>query len=174
MVYELDPAGKQLRVVKFTDYTGEKVKSMFPSAADLRSKWSDAEERAVIIDALEARGITFEALAEAAKQPDADPFDLLCHIAFSAPLRTRRERAKLLRQEKKDFFEQYGLEARGVLNDILDKYVEYDIAQFKIPDILKVPPISERGNVLEISKFFGGAERLREAVTTMQKFLYAA
>jgi type I restriction enzyme R subunit len=72
----------------------------------------------------------------------ADPFDLLCHIAFNAPLRTRRERAKLLRQAKKNFFDQYSPEARQVLNDILDKYIEYDIAQFKIPDILKLPPVS--------------------------------
>ena len=31
-------------------------------------------------------------------QPDADPFDLLCHVAFNAPLRTRRERAERLRK----------------------------------------------------------------------------
>ena len=112
LVYELDANGKQLRVVKFTDYTAEKVRNMYPSAAALRSKWSSAEERAKIIEALEDRGISFEELAKVAKQPDADPFDLLCHVAFNAPLRTRRERAEMLRKEKKDFFEQYGPEAR--------------------------------------------------------------
>jgi len=75
-VYELDAEGKQLRVVKFTDYTGEKVRNMYPSAADLRSKWSDAEERSAIIEALEQRGIALDELIEASKQPDADPFDL--------------------------------------------------------------------------------------------------
>src|SRR2546426_344365 len=80
LVYELDPDGKQLRVVKFTDYAAEKVRSMYPSAADLRSKWSDVGQRAEIIQALEDRGISFDELAESAKQPDADPFDLLCHI----------------------------------------------------------------------------------------------
>ena len=60
LVYELDANGKQLRVVKFTDYTAEKVRSMCPSAASLRSKWSKAEERAEIIQALEDRGISFE------------------------------------------------------------------------------------------------------------------
>ena len=165
LVYELDPDGKQLRVVKFTDYTAEKVRSMYASAAALRSKWSDAEERAAIIQALEERGISFDELAEAAKQPDADPFDLLCHVAFNAPLRTRRERAELLRKEKKDFFDQYAPEARAVLNEMLDKYIEYGTAQFQIPDILKVPPISERGTVTEIAALFGGAEKLRAAVT---------
>ena len=104
LVYELDANGKQLRVVKFTDYTAENVRSMYPSAAALRSKWSSAEERAEIIQALEDRGISFERLAEVANQPDADPFDLLCHVAFNAPLRTRRERAEMLKREKTDFF----------------------------------------------------------------------
>ncbi len=174
LVYELDPDGKQLRVVKFTDYTAEKVKSMCPSAAALRSKWSDAEERAAIIQSLEERGISFEELAEAAKQPDADPFDLLCHVAFNAPLRTRRERAEMLRKDKKDFFDEYAPEARAVLNDMLDKYIEYGTAQFQIPDILHVPPISERGTVPQIAKFFGGAEKLRAAVSKLQTLLYAA
>jgi type I restriction enzyme, R subunit len=54
-----------------------------------------------------------------------------------------------------------------VLNDILEKYIEYGAAEFKIPDILKVPPISERGTVLEIARLFNGSENLRGAVTEM-------
>jgi type I restriction enzyme R subunit len=174
LVYELDPDGKQLRVVKFTDYTAEKVRSMYASAAALRSRWSDTEERAAIIRKLEERGISFAELAESAKQPDADPFDLLCHVAFNAPLRTRRERAEMLRKEKKDFFDQYAPEARSVLNEMLDKYVEYGTAQFQMPDILKVPPISERGTIPQIASFFGGAEKMRTAVSKLQTLLYAA
>jgi type I restriction enzyme R subunit len=172
-VYELDAEGKQLRVVKFTDYTGEKVRSMYPSAADLRSKWSDAEERATIIEALNERGIALEDLIAASNQPDADPFDLLCNVAYSAPVRTRRERADRLRKEQKAFFECYSKEAHRILDDILNKYVEYGTAQFAIPDILKVPPISERGTVMDISKMFGGAEKLRAAVNELQTLLYA-
>jgi type I restriction enzyme R subunit len=174
LVYELDATGKQLRVVKFTDYTAEKVRSMCPSAAALRSKWGNAEERSEIIQALEDRGISFEKLAEVAEQPEADPFDLLCHVAFNAPLRTRRERAEMLRKEKRDFFEQYGAPAREILHEMLDKYIEYGTAQFQIPEILKFPPISERGTVIEIAALFGGADKLRSAVQQMQAFLYAS
>src|SRR5206468_4202937 len=172
LVYELDADGKKLRVLKFSDYTSEKVRNMYPSAAELRSKWSDAEERAAIILALEERGISFDELAESAKQPDADPFDLLCHIAYNAPLRTRRERAEMLKREKQDFFEEYAPQARGVLAEILEKYIEYGTAQFEIPDILKVPPISRRGTVIEIAALFGGAPKLRTAVQKMQTLLY--
>ena len=57
---------------------------------------------------------------------------------------------------------------------MLDKYVEYGTAQFQIPEILKVPPISERGTVPEIAAFFGGAEKMRAAVSEMQALLYAS
>lgn len=109
-----------------------------------------------------------------AKQPDADPFDLLCHVAFNAPLRTRRERAETLRKGKKDFFEKYDSIAQQILNEILDKYIEHGIAQFKIPEILKIPPINDHGTIIEINKIFGGAEILRSAISEMQRLLYAA
>jgi type I restriction enzyme R subunit len=131
LVYELDPDGRQLRVVKFTDYT-------------------------------------------AANQPDADPFDLLCHIAFNAPLRTRRERAERLRKDKKDFFDHYAPQAQAILNELLDKYADHGTAQFVIPDVLELPPINRHGNVIEIAGLFGGEDRLVEAVHRLQTLLYAA
>ena len=57
---------------------------------------------------------------------------------------------------------------------MLDKYAEHGSVQFKLPDILEIPPISEWGNVIEISDRFGGVQRMREAVAEMQKRLYAA
>ena len=172
MVYELDSNGKQLRVVKFTDYASERIRSICTSAAELRSQWSDLKERSTIIEALAEHGITLEHLAETAKQPDADPFDLLCYIAFNAPLRTRRERAEHLRKGCADFWEHFKPESRQILNEILEKYVVHGAAQFKMPDILKVAPISDHGNVMEIADKFDGADKLRTAVEQLQALLY--
>jgi hypothetical protein len=65
-------------------------------------------------------GISLEHLAAVAGQPDADPFDLLCHLAFAAPVHTRRERVTRLRREQAAFFARYGPEARSILEAILD------------------------------------------------------
>jgi type I restriction enzyme R subunit len=146
---------------------------MYTSAAELKSKWSDSEQRRVIIQMLEEKGISFEHLAEVTKQYDADPFDLLCHVAFNAPLRTRRERAEMVRKNKQDFFEKYGDMAKEILNEILDKYVEYGLAQLDDMDILKVPPVSEHGNVMEIAEAFGGVNALRSALSELQNLIYA-
>ena len=174
LVYELDPDGNQLRVVQFTDYTADKVRTLYRNAAELRDEWSDPEKRSEIIERLEDRGIDFDHLAETANQPDADPLDLICHLAFNAPLRTRRERAQRLRTERQDFFDQFGLDAREILDELLDKYTEHGTAQFVIPDVLEVPPISTHGNVIEIAGRFGGVEELRKAVIELQTLLYAA
>jgi len=172
LVYELDADGRQLRVVKYTDYTAEKVRSMFTSAAELRSKWSDVDERAIILHQLEDRGITLEYLMEVANKPEADPFDLLCHYAFNAPIRTRVERAERLRKEEKHFFNRFKGEARNILEEILIKYIEFGFEQFD-STILKVPPISDYGNPMEISELFGGADQLRDVLLDMQNRLYA-
>ncbi len=140
----------------------------------MRERWADPEGRSEIITLLEERGIDFNELAAASNHPEADPFDLLCHLAFNAPLRTRRERADRLRNEKKDFFDTYGPEARVILNELLEKYAEHGTAQFVLPDALKVPPLSGHGNVREIAGLFGGPEQLREAVHQLQRLLYAA
>lgn len=174
LVYELDPDGKQLRVVRYTDYAAEKVRTLCATARELREKWTDPEKRSGIIQALEERGVSFAELAEQAKMPEADPFDLLCHLAFNAPLRTRRERAQRLKSERKDFFDHYGPQARQILEELLEKYAEHGNAQFLLPDVLHVQPISTHGTVREISAAFGGPEKLRQAVTDLQNLLYAA
>jgi type I restriction enzyme R subunit len=174
LVYELDPDGKQLRVIRYTDYAAESVRTLCPTAPELRAQWADPQKRSAIIKRLEDRGVSFAELADVTKQPEADPFDLLCHLAFNAPLRTRRERAQRLRETQKDFFEEFGTEARQILNELLDKYAEFGDAQFVLPDVLQVPPISAHGQVADIVRLFGGPDQLRIAVTELQTYLYAA
>lgn len=173
VVYELDSDGKRLSPIKFTDYTLKQVRSMYTSSADLRSKWSDGEQRRQILSLLEEKGITIEHLANATKRFDADPFDLLCHVAYNAPIRTRKERAERLRMDKKDFFDRFGEEARQILNEVLDKYIEYGTEQLADTNILKVPPISLHGNLMEISELFGGPSALRNSLGELQALLYS-
>jgi len=174
LVYELDPDGKQLRVVKYTDYTAEKVRMLFRNAAELRHDWADPQLRREILTKMADCGVDFDSLAKATDQPEADPLDLLCHLAFNAPLRTRRERARRLRDEKKDFFDQFGPNARQVLDELLEKYTAHGAAQFVLPDVLEVHPINRHGNIMEIAAFFGGPDKLRDTINELQNLLYAA
>ena len=174
MVYELDADGNQLRVVKYTDYTADKMRKLYPNAATLRTNWADPEERSQVLERLAERGINFDDLAAVTKEFDADPLDLFCHVAYNSPLRTRRERADDLKNNKKDFFAQYTGDAKTILNELLEKYALHGVAQFTIPDVLKLEPISNHGNVMEIASHFGGPAKLREAVNQLQNLLYSS
>jgi type I restriction enzyme, R subunit len=174
VVYELDADGKQLRVVSYADYARDKVQALYRSTEDLEAGWRDSAQRRSIIEALDERGIDLARLGDVAGVPDADPLDLLCHLAFNGPLRTRRERAERLKRGHQDFFDQYRPEARGILAELLDKYADHGIEQLRLPDVLKLPPISTHGNPSEIARAFGGAEQLRKAVDELQELLYAA
>jgi type I restriction enzyme R subunit len=174
LVYELDSEGKQLRVVKLTDYAAEKVRTLCSGPDDLRARWSNPTHRQEIKANLAERGIDFATLATQAGQPDADPFDLLCHLAFNAPILTRKARADRVKKENQEFFAKYRPEARTILDDLLNKYAEHGTDQFALPDVLHIPPISEHGTVGEIIQMFGGADRLRGAVDELQTYLYAA
>jgi type I restriction enzyme R subunit len=172
LVYELDADGNNLRMVQFSDYTAEKVRVLYRSPEDLANHWKDPATRETLIAQLADRGIDLAQLVEQSQQPDADVLDLLCHVAFNAPLLTRRERADKLRRNRPDFFDQYGSEARQILGELLERYTEYGTDQLRLPDALRIPPISDHGNAMEIAAKFGGAELLREAVSRLQAVLY--
>ena len=174
VVYELDGDGRQLRVVSYTDYAGDKVKALYRSPDELERDWRRSEQREVILEKLAERGVDLARLAEVAGVPEADPLDLLCNLAFNGPLRTRRERAQRMKASHQDFFDKYGPEAREILGELLDKYAEHGLDQLRLPEVLKVPPVSERGNPSEIAQLFGGPEKLRGAVGELERLLYAA
>jgi type I restriction enzyme, R subunit len=173
-VQQLDANGQRLRTVQFTDYTGEQVRDLYRDVDDLRSHWVLATERESIIKALEERGISFEHLAAVMGQPDADPFDLLSHLAFGVPVHTRHERADRLRREQNVFFARFAPDARAILETILDQYATYGPTELVLPDVLHLPSIAERGNVGEISSLFGGPKELLDAMKQLQDLLYAA
>ncbi len=174
VTFDLDADGSKLRTVQITQYVADTVKTLYTDPEDLRKRWSDFDQRSAAIEMMEERGIDFQELCSQTGHPDADPFDLLCHLAFDAPLLTRKQRTEKLRKEKVDFFDQFGPEAKAILNELLDKYAEHGTSQFSVPEVLEVPPISTHGNVVEIGIKFGGTDKLLEAVGRLQSLLYAA
>ena len=130
---------------------------------NLRARWADADKRSEIIQALAERGISFEELAEQSKQPDADP------VRSSLPSGFQRAAADAARAGTAPAAGAQGLlrevlrpEARQILDELLEKYAEHGDAQFVLPDVLHVPPISGHGQPGEIIRLFGGPDQLRQ------------
>ena len=167
------PGGKQESLLNLNDYIREQIHSLYHSASELRQLWSNPQQRAEIISQLEEHGITSDELQSITNRTDADLIDILCHIAFDEAILTRQQRVEHFRTEEKDFFEQYSLEAKAILNELLNKYVEHGTSQFSLPGVLKIPPISNYGNVPEIVQMFGGLYELKKSIHQLQVLLYA-
>ena len=175
VVYQLDPNGNRLRSFKLVDYTKEQVRTLYRSAFEIQQRWVSSEQRSQIIDELSDRGIDFEDLKRVTNHPNADPFDLLCHLAFDAPVLTCKQRAERLRSRHPNFFEQYGSDAKEILEVLLQSYTESGPEQLVLPAALKVKAVEQKyGNVREIAARFGGAELLRDAIAQLQTLLYSA
>lgn len=164
----------RLRTVEYRkESIRQELAVLFPSADELRSKWSDETERATILDALDKHSITPDELVSLTNQPDADLFDLLCYVAYDRKPLTRRQRADRLRRNKPDLFGAYEKKAAKILDQILEKYVAFGLNQIK-PDVINVDPINKMGTSLEIVRAFGGVDHLRIALQDLQTQLYAA
>jgi type I restriction enzyme R subunit len=173
-VYLLVGNEQSLQVVEYEDYVAAQLRRLYPAAGDLRSLWRTAGGRDQVVAELDARGITLAELAERTGLVDADPFDLLVHIAWNGALTSRRDRAAALTRDHREFFARFQPEAREILEQLLDKYADHGLDQLDDLHVLELPPLSAFGTPVEIAARFGGAPHLREAVDELEALLYAA
>lgn len=167
------PDGK-LITESLRDYTRACVKKHFASLNHFLRRWSDSEQKKVIIDELAAQGVFWEALAEevqAKHSQPLDPFDLICHVAFDQPALTRQERAAQVK--KRNYFGKYSGAARQVLEALLDKYADTGIEHIEDIKILQLAPFSHIGAPIELVKAFGGRAGYNKALHELEQTLYA-
>ncbi len=153
------------------DYTRKSVLRQYRSLDVFLRAWSQADQKSAILAELEQRGVLLDALSEEVGR-GLDPFDLICHIAWGQPPKTRKERADNVR--KRDYFAKYSATAREALNALLDKYADEGIVPIEDFTVLNVQPISEIGTPLEIIEAFGGREQYLQAIRELEQQLYAA
>lgn len=171
--FELDPNENKLKTMEFTDYVTQNVRRLNLSAEHLRQAWGKHDQRAEIMEQLRRYGIDPAHLAAVTHHEEADALDLLLHVAYNAPLVSRRERAEKLRQKKANFLNTFTPAARQILDALLEKYADYGISQLDdLPSLLRIAPFSQYGAPTEIYSLFGGAGKLVQAVDELQKGLY--
>jgi type I restriction enzyme R subunit len=169
-VQYFDANGK-LITESLKDYTRKAIAKDFASLDDFLKCWSSADKKQAIVDELAQEGIFFEALADEIGR-DCDPFDLLCHIVWDRQPLTRKERAE--RVKKRNYFTEYGEQAKRVLDALLDKYADEGVAQIEENQVLTIAPFSQIGTPMEIVRAFGGLDGYQRAVRELKRSLYSA
>lgn len=173
-VQYFDANGK-LITESLKDYTRKAVTKEFATMDDFLRRWSSAEKKQAIIEELAEHGVFFEALADEVGEKSGkafDPFDLVCHVAWDMPPLTRKERAEQVK--KRNYFTQYGDQARKVLEALLDKYADEGVAQIEETQILTIAPFTQFGTPLEIIRAFGGLDQYQQAVNELEQALYSS
>jgi type I restriction enzyme R subunit len=167
-VQYLDSDGR-LITESLRDYSRKTVNQAYATLEEFLTAWNGAKRKQVIVEELGIRGVFFEELAEQLGH-DYDAFDLICHVAFDRPPRTRRQRVDQVRS--RDIFGRYGDQARAVLEALLDKYADAGLKSFESLDILKVDPLTTFGTPMEIIKLFGSKPNYLSALQHLADELY--
>ncbi len=152
------------------DYTRGKVLDDYASLDVFLQRWTKADRKTAVLAALAEHGVLLEALEEEVGQ-QYDPFDLICHVVYDQPLRTRTERPEVVRSS--DYFSKYGEAARAVLDALLDKYADVGPTGLEDAQLLRLRPLSELGTPVELINTFGGRAGYEAAIRELESQLYA-
>ena len=169
-VQYLDKDGK-LITESLRDYARQAVRDRFSSLDRFLREWRAAERKDAIVEELEERGVFFKEL-ERAVGGEYSPFDLVCHVAFDRPPKTRAERAQSVRAS--GYFGEYEGVARAVLEALLEKYADEAVDDLQHPGILELSRLSDMGSPIELARVFGGADDYRSAVRHLVERIYDA
>jgi type I restriction enzyme R subunit len=175
-VFLIEATGESLSLQEYVDYTRRKVTELVGAEglAGLQATWADADVRQRFLGDLYRSSVHPDVLAEVLGQGDADAFDLLAHLAFDAPVRTRDERAQAFRNRYQRFLQRYSPEAREVLLALLEKYQVGGVDELADPRVFRLPPFDRMGQVVGVQRYFGGVQGLRQVLREVQQQLYSA
>lgn len=165
-----DQHGKPI-TTSLQDHTREIIKGKFGSLDNFINGWNSTDHKEVLIEELRQQGVLVEALEKAVDR-QVDLFDLICHVAYDQPPLTRKERADNVR--KRNYFTRYGVQARKVLEALLDKYADEGIEDMESMEVLRVKPFDEFGSPVEIINCFGSRIKYLKAVKDLENELYKA
>lgn len=151
------------------DYTRGRVLGQFASLDSFLQRWSSAEKKGAVIQELAEHGVILEALEQEVGR-EYDPFDLICHVVFDTPVRTRTQRVQHVRDS--DYFSAYGATAREVLDGLLTKYANEGPKGIEDAHVLRMRPLSDVGTPVEIIRAFGGRGQYEAAVRNLEARIY--
>ncbi|MBX6753675.1 MAG: DEAD/DEAH box helicase family protein [Thermorudis peleae] len=171
-VFVIEGTGQQLSLDEYRNYARQAIMRAAPSRDALRAIWVNPARRRAFLDDLRRSSIYPEVLAEVLHRPEADAFDLLCHLAFGSPLVTRGERVTMFLNREQAFLAQHSEQARKVILELLEKYRAGGIEELQ-GSVFGISPFQEWGGAVTISNWFGGTEELQKSLRELRQRLYS-
>lgn len=173
-IFLMEQTGQQLTLAEYVNHSADSVRRMTETGTmtGLRAIWTDRDRRRRFLADLQAASVYVDVLAEVLGQTDADQYDLLAHLAFDAPIRTRRERAEAFVNRESRFLNGHAPPARAVILALVDKYRAAGIDEISDARVFRLPPFLEMGQAPGVTRRFGSTERLQRSLREMQQRIY--
>ena len=173
-VFIIEGSGQQLTQQQYIDYTRDKVRQLSQATKidDLRNSWINATTRRKLLSDLKNASVYVDILADVLGQSEADQFDLLAHLTFGTPLRSRSERAAAFLNRESKFLQAQPKAAREVLLALLEKYRATSVDEISDPRVFRLPPFLEMGQAPGVARRFGSLPVLQERIADLQRKIY--
>ena len=132
------------------------------SLAALRREWTDAPERAALLDFLRAGQCSPKTLGALQQMEDFDEYDILADAAFGALPRTRADRAQAFDYKNKDWLEAKPPATAAVLRELARHFAQGGIEELENERVFETPAIRKAGGVSALEQGGKPVELLRQ------------
>src|SRR5262249_39410875 len=144
----------------------------FKDEAELRALWSAPDTRAKLLQGLAEKGFGKEQMAEMQKIIDAeksDLFDVLAHVAYALPTRTREERAASAKIEIGTHFND---KQQIFLAFVLSHYVNVGVEELDQEKLTPLLHLKYNNSIADAVNDLGQPEEIGKVFAGFQKYLY--
>ena len=164
--------GRMLTKAQYTEYSKEEVRKRVIDLNDLTRVWINQRKRDEFIKDLIEKSVKPKVLASILDASDADPYDILAHIAFGAPLISRNARSEWFVNNKEDLMKSVGESGKKIILDLLEKYRVDGIDNVVDSKVFDLPPFDKMGHVVGVAEKVGGIENLKKIISQIESGLY--
>ena len=164
--------GRVVTKAQYTEYSKEEVRKRVIDLNDLTRVWTNQRKREEFMKELVENSVKPKILATIVGAMDADPYDLLAHIAFGAPLITRDNRSEWFVNNKEMFIKSFGESGKQIILDLLEKYRMDGIDNVVDPKVFDLSPFNKMGHVIGVADKVGGIENLKKIIVQIESGLY--
>ncbi|MEP9364006.1 DEAD/DEAH box helicase family protein [Nocardioides sp. CN2-186] len=169
----LSPDGRQLTVSEYVDLAGRRIReTLDEGSATLVELWRDPDSRSRLRAALRERQVDPDLLALVLARTDVDGVDLLAHAAFTAPLRTRDERASRVEDRADTVMPELSVDEQSVLRALLDQYRVGGVDELDSAAVFRTPSLQAIGGLEATARLLGGAGEVRRILQIARLELY--
>lgn len=163
--------GKPITPEEYLKQFYDDLPAFFKDEEQLREIWSQPDTRQNLLSGLQAKGYSLSQLniiRNMLGDNNCDLFDVLAHLAYELPIKSRAERIKA---RKEQIYDGYNDKQQEFIDFVLDHYVDHgvnELAQEKLKTLIKLKYQTPRDIPTELGKAAGG----RKLFWELQERLY--